>query len=168
MRPALTGWFGHANPFGFERDYRPALGIARAAVGTPAVLGLAALEVGVDLMLEASIDELRTKSLRQFELFRSLMDQELGGHGFVLASLDPPEHRGSQISYAHKNGWPIMQALIARKVIGDFRAPDVVRFGITPLYLGYVDLWDAVTTLCEIMEQRLWDRPEYHKEARVT
>jgi kynureninase len=166
--PVLSGWFGHANPFGFEEDYRPAAGIGRAAVGTPPVLSLAALEVGVDLMLEASIESLHAKSLRQFDVFRALMEQQLAGHGFRLVSLDEPQHRGSQISYAHSHGWPIMQALIARGVIGDFRAPDVMRFGFTPLYLGFAELWDAVAILREIMETGDWDRPEFHRRARVT
>jgi kynureninase len=167
-RPALAGWFGHANPFGFEESYVPADGITRFAVGTPPVLSLAALEVGVDLMLEASIDALHAKSLKQFEIFRTLMEQELGAHGFSLASIDGPGGRGSQISYAHPNGWPIMQALIAKGVIGDFRAPDIMRFGFTPLYLGFAELWDAVAILREIMDTRLWDRPEYHRRNKVT
>jgi kynureninase len=168
VRPVLSGWFGHADPFGFEPSYHPAGGIARAAVGTPPVLSLAALEVGVDLMLEASIERLHEKALRQFEIFRALMEQELGGHGFRPAFVDGPGGRGSQISFAHARGWPITQALIARGVIGDFRAPDILRFGFTPLYLGFAELWEAVATLREIMEQRAWDRPEYHQRARVT
>jgi kynureninase len=168
VRPVLSGWFGHADPFGFERSYRPAGGIARAAVGTPPVLSFAALEVGVDLMLEASIERLHKKALQQFEIFRALMGQELGGHAFKLASVDGPGGRGSQISFAHEQGWPIARALIARGVIGDFRAPDILRFGFTPLYLGFAELWDAIAILRDIMEQRAWDRPEHHKRAKVT
>jgi kynureninase len=168
VRPALSGWFGHANQFGFEESYRPAGGIERAAVGTPPVLSLAALEVGVDLMLEASIDRLHEKSLRQFDVFRMLMEQQLADHDFRLISLAGPQSRGSQISFAHEQGWPIMQALIARGVIGDFRAPDIMRFGFTPLYLGFAELWDAVAILREIMESQGWDRPEYHRRAKVT
>ncbi len=168
VRPALSGWFGHDAPFAFEETYRPAGSIARAAVGTPPVLSLAALDVGVDLMLEAPIGALHQKSLRQFDMFRALMDQELNGHGFALASVDGPGGRGSQTSYAHPHGWPIMQALIARGVIGDFRAPDILRFGFTPLYLGFAELWDAVAVLREIMETGAWDRPDFHKRAKVT
>ncbi|HEY5337906.1 MAG TPA: kynureninase [Rhizomicrobium sp.] len=168
VRPALSGWFGHDAPFAFEEGYRPASGITRATVGTPPVLSLAALEVGVDLALEVSAADLHAKAMRQFDVFRALMDRQLAGHGFELASVDGPGGRGSQISYAHSQGWPIMQALIAKGVIGDFRAPDILRFGFTPLYLGFAELWDAVATLRDIMETKAWDRPEFHKRAKVT
>ncbi len=168
MKPVLSGWFGHANQFGFEESYSPASGIERAAVGTPPVLSLAALEVGVDLMLETSVAALHQKALKQFEMFAALMTQELSGHGFEPASIEGSGGRGSQISYAHEHGWPIMQALIARGVIGDFRAPDIMRFGFTPLYLGFAELWDAVAILREIMETKAWDRPEFHKRSKVT
>jgi kynureninase len=168
VRPVLSGWFGHARQFGFEESYAPASGISRATVGTPPVLSLAALEVGVDMMLETSIATLHRKSLKQFEVFAALMAQELSGHGFAPASVEGPGGRGSQISYAHVHGWPIMQALIARGVIGDFRAPDIMRFGFTPLYLGFAELWDAVAILRDIMETRAWDKPEFHKRSKVT
>jgi kynureninase len=166
--PVLSGWFGHAAPFAFEGSFRPAEGIARGAVGTPPVLSLAALETGVDVMLEASLEKIREKSLRQAGIFAALMDQELKGHGFHLASPANPALGGSQICFAHAKGWPIMQCLIAHNVIGDFRAPDIVRFGFTPLYLGYAELWDAVAILRRIMDGRLWDRPEFHRQAKVT
>jgi kynureninase len=168
VEPALSGWFGHAAPFAFEGSFRPAEGIARAAVGTPPVLSLAALEVGVDLMLEAPLDDLRAKSLRQADIFAELMDQELPGHGFRRETPDEPSLRGSQICFAHEHGWPIVQCLTAHNVIGDFRAPDIVRFGFTPLYLGYAELWDAVAILRRIMDGRMWDEPEYHRRAKVT
>jgi len=168
VAPALSGWFGHAAPFAFEGSFRPAEGIARAAVGTPPVLSLAALEVGVDLMLEASLDEIRTKSLRQADIFAALLDQELSGHGFHRVTPQNPSQRGSQICFAHENGWPITQCLTAHNIIGDFRAPDIVRFGFTPLYLGYAELWDAVAILRRIMDGRLWDKPEFHRRSKVT
>lgn len=168
VAPALSGWFGHAAPFAFESSFRPAEGIARAAVGTPPVLSLAALEVGVDLMLEASLKDMRAKSLRQADIFDALMEQELRGHGFRLVSPKDAAQRGSQICFAHENGWPIIQCLTAHNVIGDFRAPDIVRFGFTPLYLGYAELWDAVAILRWIMEARLWDKPEFHRRSKVT
>jgi len=168
VAPALSGWFGHAAPFAFEGSFRPAEGVARAAVGTPPVLSLAALEVGVDLMLEAPLEELRAKSLRQADIFAALMGPELAGHGFSLVSPKDPAQRGSQICFAHEHGWPIVQCLTAHNVIGDFRAPDIVRFGFTPLYLGYAELWDAVAILRRIMDGRLWDRPEFHGRAKVT
>ncbi len=168
VSPVLSGWFGHAEPFAFESSFRPAEGIARGAVGTPPVLSLAALEMGVDLALEAPLEKIREKSLRQAGIFAALMDQELKGHGFRLASPENPALGGSQICFAHAQGWPIMQCLIAHNVIGDFRAPDIARFGFTPLYLGYAELWDAVAILRRIMDGRLWDRPEFHRRAKVT
>ena len=168
VQPALSGWFGHDAPFAFREDYRPAPGIARAAVGTPPVLSLAALAVGVDIALSASVPALHQKALRQFDIFRTLMDQELTGHGFALASVAGPGGRGSQISYSHTKGWPVMQALIARGVIGDFRSPDILRFGFTPLYQGFTELWDAVAILREIMETESWDQPQFHARAKVT
>lgn len=168
VNPALSGWFGHANQFGFEETYMPAQGIERFAVGTPPVLSLSALEVGVDLMLETSVEALHKKSLAQFDVFEELMRQELDSHEFRAASVAGPGGRGSQISYAHDEGWPIMQALIARGVIGDFRAPDIMRFGFTPLYLGFAELWDAVAILREVMDSRIWDHPAFHKRTKVT
>ena len=164
----LTGWLGHAAPFAFEPHFRPAAGIARGLVGTPPILSLAALECGVDILLDASISQIRAKSLRQSALFAQLIEQELAGHGFVLVSPREDGRRGSQVCISHTHGYPIMQALIARGVIGDFRAPDILRFGFTPLYLGYGELWDAAWVLKEIMEDRSWDRPEHHARARVT
>ncbi len=168
IAPVLSGWFGHSRPFAFEENYAPAAGIERAAVGTPPVLSLAALEVGVDLMLETSIPALHEKALRQFEIFTTLMDEQLAGHGFRAASAEGPGGRGSQISYAHDDGWPIMQALIAKGVIGDFRAPDILRFGFTPMYLGYAELWDAAAILRGIMDTRAWDTPDFRKRLKVT
>jgi kynureninase len=168
MQPVLTGWFGHAAPFAFEQSWRPADGVVKLAVGTPPILSLAALEAGVDLMLEASMTELRRKSLKQAEVFAALMAQEVAGFGFQSASPDDPTMRGSQLCFQHENGWPIMRALISRNVIGDFRAPGILRFGFTPLYLGFAELWDAVAILREIMATKSWDRPEHHARARVT
>jgi len=168
VTPPLTGWLGHAAPFAFETHYRPAEGIQRAVTGTPPVLSLAALEVGVDLMLEAPMAELRAKSLQQFELFAGLVEQELAAWNFRIVTPRDPDSRGSQICLAHDQGWPIMQALIQHNVIGDFRAPDILRFGFTPLYLGYTEIWDAVAILKGIMATAAWDRPEHHARAKVT
>jgi kynureninase len=157
----LTGWLGHAEPFAFESRFRAASGIARARVGTPPILSLVALEVGVDLVCEATVPALRAKSIRQTELFAALAAQELDGFGFSLASPAAADQRGSQVSLRHERGWPIIQALTAANVIGDFRAPDIVRFGFAPLYVRYVDVWDAVATLKRIMVERQWDRPQF-------
>jgi kynureninase len=168
VTPALSGWFGHASPFAFEASYRPAAGIARAAVGTPPIISLTALEVGVDLMLEADIAELRRKSLTQTGLFIDLVAQELGECGFTLVSPRQDVLRGSQVCLRHEAAWPIMQALVARGVIGDFRAPDILRFGFTPLYLGYAEIWDAIAILKDVMAQGSWREARYQLVARVT
>jgi len=168
ISPVLSGWLGHEAPFAFEQSYRPASGIERFIVGAPPILGLTALEVGVDLMLEASMDAVRAKSVQLTELFDALVAQEIGPDVFALVSPSAPDMRGSQLCYAHENGWPIMRALIDRGVIGDFRAPDILRFGFTPLYVGYVDVWNAVATLEAIVAERAWDAPQYHERALVT
>ena len=157
----ITGWLGHAEPFAFESSFRAAKGIGRARVGTPPILSLAALEVGVDVVREATVPALRAKSIRQTELFVTLTAQELDGWGFALASPAAADQRGSQVSLRHERAWPITQALTAANVIGDFRAPDIVRFGFAPLYVRYVELWDAVATLKRIMVERQWDRPQF-------
>lgn len=168
VRNPLSGWFGHAEPFSFLPDYAPAHGIARALCGTPPVLGLAALEVGVDLALEAPMAAVREKSLHQGELFVRLIVQELDGQGFELVTPRDIARRGSQVVLRHPEAWPISQALIARGVVGDFRAPDLLRFGFTPLYLGYAELWDAVAVLRRVMQEQAWQRPEHRRRAAVT
>ena len=168
IEPVLSGWLGHESPFAFEPSYRPAEGIERFAVGAPPILSLTALEVGVDLMLEASIDAVRAKSVQQTTLFDALVQQEIGPDVASLVSPSDSAMRGSQLCYAYRNAWPVMRALIDRGVIGDFRAPDILRFGFTPLYLGFAELWDAVAILRTILAERSWDRPEYHARAKVT
>ncbi len=147
----LTGWFGHADPFGFHPTYEPARGIARAAVGTPPVLAMAALEVGVEIALRAPMHEVRAKSLRQSELFMELVGERCAGAGLVLATPRAEAQRGSQVSFHHPRASAMMQALAARGIVGDFRTPDILRFGITPLYTSYAALWDAVEGLCAVL-----------------
>jgi kynureninase len=168
INPALSGWLGHAAPFEFSPEYRPAQGIARNLVGTPSILGLAALEVGVDLCRRADPAELRKKSLALTDAFIALVGQECGDAGLGLATPRDRRRRGSQVCLRGPHGYPIMQALIARGVIGDFRAPDILRFGFAPLYLRHVDVWDAVAVLRDVLERRAWDRPEYRRRAAVT
>jgi kynureninase len=168
VQPALSGWFGHARPFDFTDAYEPAAGITRFLCGTPPVLGLAALECGVELMLEADTSQLRAKSLALGDLFAARMAPLEQRHGLTLASPADPAVRGSQIAYAHPEAYGIVQALIARRVIGDFRAPDILRFGLTPLYLRFADVERAVAMLDEVMATRAWDRPEYRVRAQVT
>lgn len=164
----LTGWFGHKSPFTFDSSYQPAQGIGRQLCGTPAVISMAALEVGLDLMLEADLGLVRQKSVALCSLFVDLVQQKCSEFGFRLASPSEPSERGSQICLAHKHGYPILQALIARGVIGDFRAPDILRFGFTPLYTRFRDVWEAVGHLREVMERREWDVPQCHKRLAVT
>ena len=164
----LSGWFGHARPFAFEEDYAPAPGIERFLCGTPQVLGLAALECGVDIFARVDMAEVRRKSLRLGALFMERMEERCGEFGFMLVSPRDPALRGSQIAYAHPHGYEIMQALKERDVIGDFRAPDVLRFGLTPLYLRYADIVEAVERLRDVCVTRAWDRPQYRERAAVT
>jgi kynureninase len=168
VTPALTGWFGHAAPFAFEDRYEPAPGIARFLVGTPPVLGLAALEVGVDLFLEADMTAVRAKSLSLSQLFIERMAPLCQRWSFELASPRDPAERGSQVSYRHAQGYAIMQALIARRVIGDFRAPDILRFGFTPLYTTHAEVVAAVDHLDAVMAASEWDRPEHKVRSAVT
>lgn len=166
MVSPIRGWMGHAAPFAFRDRYTPAPGIERFLAGTPPVLGLAGLEAGVDLMLEADQHALFDKAQRMFELFAALMADRCPE--FRLVSPGRAEERGSHISFAHSQAPAIMNALIARGVIGDFRAPDVVRFGLTPLYLRYRDIWDAVDALACIMADGSWRAPEHARLGRVT
>ena len=168
LRFPIHGWLGHAEPFAFAPDFRPAPGIAAALVGTPPVLGLAALQVGVELALEAPMPRVREKSLRLGDLFAALVARDCAGHGLRLLTPDTPARRGSQISYAHPGAYPIMQALIARGVIGDVRAPDILRFGLTPLTLRFVDVWDAVAVLREVLDSGAWRAPEFQARRKVT
>jgi kynureninase len=164
----LSGWMGHARPFAFDPHYTPAEGIARYLCGTQPVLSMTALECGVDVLLEADLDQVRAKSLALGDLFIELVEARCSGHGLELAT--PPEHawRGSQVSWRHPAGYALMQALIAQGVIGDFRAPDILRFGFTPLYLGYADVWDAVDRLAAVFESGAWRDPVYQQQAAVT
>jgi len=164
----LSGWLGHAEPFAFEAAYRPASGIGRYVCGTPPILSMAALETGLDLALSVESALLRAKSMALTDLFIRAVEQECAGFGLSLLSPREPMQRGSQASFTHAQGYPVMQALIARGVIGDFRAPDILRFGFAPLYLRFVDAWDAAQALRAVLETRAWERPEYHRRAAVT
>ena len=168
VRPPLSGWMGHEAPFLFDRDYRPAEGIVRNLCGTPAILSMSALDAGLDVIRSAGMAEIRKKSVRMTSLFIDLMESRCADFGFELFSPRDPDTRGSQVSFSHGQGYPIMAALIERGVIGDFRAPDILRFGFTPLYLRYSDIWDAVETLRDIMESGSWDQPKFHKRLAVT
>jgi kynureninase len=169
----LAGWWGHAAPFEFTPEYRPAPGVARYLCGTQPVLSMLALGCGLDT-LDASLahggmDALRAKSLALTDLFIALVEQRCGDAGFSLVT--PREHaaRGSQVCLARAEGaYAIVQALIARGVIGDFRAPDILRFGFTPLYVGFEDVWNAVEQLRQVMSTAEWRRPEFNRQQAVT
>jgi kynureninase len=150
----LQGWMGHAAPFAFEAQSRPAPGVARLLCGTPPILSLAALECGVETLAHAGIDRIRRKSIHLTDLFIRLVEQECPGQGLVLISPTDAERRGSQVSYRHPEGQAIVAALVEHGVIGDFRVPDILRFGFAPAYLRFVDVWDAVTALRAVMADR--------------
>lgn len=169
----LAGWMGHAAPFAFDPGYRPAPGIARYLCGTPPVIQMAALECGVDSVLAAAplggMDALRSKSLALTELFMRLVAERCGDQGLTLVTPHEAPHRGSQVSYARaEGGYAIVQALIARGVVGDFRAPDILRFGFTPLYLRFVDVWDAVEQLRQVLASGEWRQERFQRKAAVT
>ena len=166
VRPALSGWLGHESPFAFDLDYRSGPGIERMRVGTPPIIAFAALEAALDVWDEVSIDDVRARSLELGELF--IAEVEKRCPELELVSPRSAADRGSQVSFRFEHAYPTMQALIDRGVIGDFRAPDVMRFGITPLYLDTGDLLRAAEILGEIVDGRLWDRSRYRKRRAVT
>ena len=165
-RQPLTGWMGHAAPFAFSDDYKAAPGVEKLLCGTPPILGLAALEVGVDLVAEIGVDRLYEKSQALSEFFRQCLSER----GVVLDLVSPtdPDARGSQLSFRHDEAYAICQALIARGVIGDFRDPDILRFGFAPAYLRFEDMAEAATHLAEVLETREWQREEFRERAAVT
>lgn len=166
VRPALSGWLGHEAPFAFELGYRSGAGIERMRVGTPPILQLAALDAALDIWDGVDMQAVRARSIELTQLF--IAEVEARCPDLELASPRDPDRRGSQVSFRHPGGYAVMQALIARGVIGDFRAPDLLRFGFAPLYLGPDQVRAAVRVLDEVMTGRLWDQPEYHRRAAVT
>ena len=166
VRPALSGWLGHAAPFAFDLHYRPGAGIERMRVGTPPILQLAALEASLDIWDEVDMADLRARSVDLCEAF--IAGVESACPKLTLASPRDAAQRGSQVSFRHPDGYAIMQALIAEGVIGDFRAPDILRFGFTPLYTSDADVQGAVAILAQIMASRSWDQPQFKTRAKVT
>jgi len=162
----LQGWLGHAAPFAFEPAYRAAPGVARMRVGTPPVLQMAALEAALDVWDRVDMADLRARSVALSERF--VAGVEAACPDLVLVSPREAARRGSQVSFRFAEGYAAMQAAIARGVVGDFRAPDIMRFGITPLYLSEADIDRAVAVLSDVMDSAAWDRPEYRARAAVT
>ena len=166
VRPALSGWLGHAAPFAFDLNYSAGNGIERMRVGTPPVLQLASLEAAMDVWDMADMADVRAKSIALCDRF--IKGIEAACPALTLASPRDGMLRGSQVSFHFEHGYPAMQALIARGVIGDFRAPDIMRFGFTPLYIDEGDVDAAIAIISDVMENNLWDRDEYKQRSRVT
>ncbi|MCX7784337.1 MAG: kynureninase [Meiothermus sp.] len=166
--PFISGWMGHKAPFAFVPEYVAAEDIRRLTVGTPAVLSMSALDVALEVLADVDLAQVREKSLKMTDLFMELMTPLAARYSFELVT--PREHalRGSQVSYRHQGGYAVMQALISQGVIGDFRAPDIMRFGFTPLYLRFTDVWEAVQRLERVMRQELWKDPRFSERAKVT
>lgn len=164
----LSGWFGHEAPFAMRDDFAPAGDIRRALTGTPSVVATQLHSVGLDTFADTTMAELRAKSVALTQLFIELVETRLPDAGFELVSPRNANERGSQVAFAHPEGYAIMQALIDRGVIGDFRAPDILRFGFAPLYVRFTDVWDSVDCLKDIMDNRTWDQPKYHERHAVT
>ncbi|MBM86527.1 MAG: kynureninase [Rhodospirillaceae bacterium] len=169
----LTGWLGHDDPFAFDNEYRPADGIRRQICSSPGVIGLVAFEAALDVIDEVDMTQIRIKSNILCDIFIDLVQTECHEFGFRLvtpreAGVVEPLLRGSQVSLVHEHGYAIVQALIRRGVIGDFRDPDIMRFGFAPLYLRHVDIYDAVIHLRAVMECREWDDPAFQERASVT
>jgi kynureninase len=163
----LPGWLGHARPFDFELHYEPAEGMQAFVTSSPSMIALASLNGALDVFEQVTMDQVRAKSLALTDLFIALVEDRLPG---VFEVVTPLEHaqRGSQVALRHDEGYGIVQALIERGVIGDFRAPDVCRFGFTPLYLRYVDVFDAVERLVEVMNSGMYRDPRFLVRNPVT
>lgn len=152
FRHPLSGWWGHATPFAMAPEYAPTGGIRRALCGTQPIVSLALVECGLDIFARAGMPAIRAKSLALTDLFIRLVEQRCSRHPLELATPRAHAQRGSQVSFAHPHGYPVMQALIERGVIGDYREPHIMRFGFTPLYTRFVDVWDAVDILADILD----------------
>lgn len=168
IRSPLTGWMGHAEPFAFEDGYRPAGDIRGQITGTPPILGLAALEAGVDLQLTADPALVEAKGLALADLFIAEAQARAADPDLILTGPRDAAQRGLHVSFAHPHGYAVVQAMMARGIIGDFRAPDIARFGFSPLFLSYAQVWDAAASLAQVLATRDWDQPQFHRRAAVT
>lgn len=166
VKPMLSGWLGHAAPFDFELGYRPAPGVSRMRVGTPPVLALSVLDAALDVWEGVDMDDLRARSIALCERFIAAVEE--GTDQLTLASPRDPALRGSQVSFHFADGFAAMQAVIARGVIGDFRAPDIMRFGITPLFINEDDIDAAASIITDVINSRTYDAPEYRQRGTVT
>jgi len=164
----IQGWLGHDNPFTFEPEYRRAPGIRSWLSGSPPVMAIAALEVSIDLFLEADMTRVGAKSAALTELFICLADQRLAGYGFTVATPRDASRRGAQVSLRHDEGYRVIRALIDRGVIGDFRPPDLCRFGFAPLYTRFVDVWSSVDVISDVMQSGVYTSDAYAERAYIT
>ncbi|MDY7530757.1 kynureninase [Pseudomonas sp. Bout1] len=164
----LSGWFGHTRQFAMESRYAPSQGIARYLCGTQPITSLAMVECGLDIFALTDMASLRAKSLALTDLFIELVESRCAAHQLTL--ITPREHarRGSHVSFEHPEGYAVIQALIARGVIGDYREPRIMRFGFTPLYTSFTEVWDAVEILGEVLDQKAWDQPQFKVRHSVT
>lgn len=168
LQPFLAGWMGHAAPFDFDLDYRPATGIDRLRVGTPPILSMAALDEALALWDGIDLRAVEAKSRALTALFIEEVDRFAADFGLEPATPREPARRGSQVSYRCPEGYAVMQALIADGVIGDFRSPDIIRFGFAPLYLRFADVREAAAALHRVLAERRFERPEFRLRSKVT
>jgi kynureninase len=167
LQPPLQGWMGHAEPFAFEESYRPTSGVARFLTGTPSIIALAALDAGLDTYSGISMADVEAKSRALLKLFIDEVEARCGDEVRLFGPCNLSD-RGSHVCFAHPEGYAVMQALIARGIVGDFRAPDLMRFGFTPLYTSFEDAWRAADALADILAGRDWDQPHFRERRKVT
>jgi len=167
-RHPLTGWFGHARPFAFEPDFEPVADIRRMLTGTPGILGLRALQAALEVFEGVSLQALRDRSVALTEFMMQLIDQQVQGLGLKVLTPRAPEQRGSQVSVTHPEAYAVMQALIERGVIGDVRAPDILRFGLAPMYSTFTEIWDAMAHLKDILERGVYREARFSLRKTVT
>jgi kynureninase len=166
-RQPLSGWWGHASPFAFERDYRPGEGIKKFLCGTQPILSMIGVSEGLDAMEDVSLAALRKRSQELTHFFMTRVDQLVGDKVEIVTPRDP-DRRGSQVSVRFEHGYPVVQAMIAQGVIGDFRAPDIMRFGFSPLYTSFTEVWDAAQCLARCLAGEVWREERFAKRAQVT
>jgi kynureninase len=168
LEQPISAWMGHIRPFDFSVEYAPADDISRMLSGTPPILSMATLEAALDIWQQVDVSLVRAKSVAMSDLFIRALESELDNSPLRLASPRDAALRGSHVSFAHPEGYAVVQALIDQDMIGDFRTPDLMRFGFAPLYLTFADVWRAVNTLVHVIKDRAWDQPRYRERRAVT
>jgi kynureninase len=168
VQPALVGWWGHARPFAFETDFEPGEGMVRQQCGTQAMISMVALDAAMDAWADVNMTQLQVKSQKLCSMFIEQVEATCSRYGLKLAGPRDMENRGSHVSFHCPQGYAVMQALIAAGVVGDFRAPDIIRFGFTPLYTSHVEAWDAAGTVLKVLREGMWNKPEFLARKAVT